>query len=86
MPSSSDQASRALLGRFLAKLRFPQLFTLAAALFVVDLVVPDLIPFVDEVLLAAATYLLANLRKPEGVSAPPDGPKPPMKDITPPED
>ncbi len=30
-------------------LRFPGLFVLFAALFLVDLVVPDLVPFVDEI-------------------------------------
>ncbi len=34
-----------------------------AALFVVDLLVPDLIPFMDEILLALGTLLLAGLRK-----------------------
>lgn len=48
-----------LLG-FAGKLRFPQLFALAAGLFLVDLVVPDMIPFVDEILLALATMLLGN--------------------------
>ena len=47
----------------LTRLRFPVLFLLAAALFVVDLVVPDFIPFADEVLLGLATALLASWRK-----------------------
>ncbi|MFO1434883.1 MAG: DUF6116 family protein [Gammaproteobacteria bacterium] len=48
---------------FAARLRFPQLFLLALGLFVVDLVVPDTIPFIDEILLGLATLLLANIRK-----------------------
>lgn len=48
------------LMRFLGRLSYPRLFLVAAALFLVDLVVPDLIPFIDEVLLGLGTLLLAN--------------------------
>ena len=51
------------LMNFAAGLRFPQLFLLTAALFVVDLFVPDAIPFVDEILLGLAALLLGNLRR-----------------------
>ena len=50
--------------RFLESLRSWQLFLLAALLLLVDLVVPDPVPFIDETLLAVATYLLARWRKP----------------------
>lgn len=49
--------------RFLGRLSYPRLFALAAALFAIDLVVPDVIPFADEVLLGLATLLLANWRR-----------------------
>ena len=42
------------------KLRYPTLFKITAALFAITLVVPDPIPFVDEILLALGTLLLAN--------------------------
>ncbi len=48
---------------FLARLRFPQLFLVTAALFVLDLLVPDMIPFVDELLLGLLSLLLALLRR-----------------------
>ena len=48
---------------YASRLRFPTLFTITAIVFVIDLVVPDLIPFVDEVLLALGTLLLAALKK-----------------------
>ena len=54
---------RGLVARFAAGLRFPTLFAIAAALFVLDLLVPDLVPFVDEILLALGTLLLGALRK-----------------------
>ena len=47
----------------LAPLRFPVLFVICAGLFLVDLAVPDMIPFADEVLLGLATALLASWRK-----------------------
>lgn len=49
--------------RFLGRLSYPRLFALTAALFAVDLVVPDIIPFVDELLLGLGTLLLANWKK-----------------------
>lgn len=46
--------------RWLGRLSYPRLFMLAGALFVADLFIPDMIPFVDEVLLGIGTLLLAN--------------------------
>lgn len=42
------------------KLRYPTLFKLTAALFLLTLFIPDPIPLVDEVLLGLGTLLLAN--------------------------
>lgn len=61
---------------FASRLRYPQLFFLTAGLFVLDLVVPDVIPFVDEVLLGLLTVLLARLKERE-----PREPR--MKNVTP---
>jgi hypothetical protein len=52
----------ALVARFAAR-RYPQLFLLTAALFVLDLLIPDAIPFADELLLGLGTLLLAGLRR-----------------------
>ncbi|MCU7920959.1 MAG: hypothetical protein KZQ95_21765 [Candidatus Thiodiazotropha sp. (ex Epidulcina cf. delphinae)] len=49
--------------RFADGLRFRQLFLLIAGLFVVDLLTPDFIPFVDELLLGLLTLLLGAWRK-----------------------
>ena len=49
--------------RFLGKLSFPRLFVLTAALFVVDLAVPDFVPLADELLLGLGTLLLASWKK-----------------------
>ena len=53
----------ALIARFAGRLRYPQLFWLTAALFAIDLAIPDAIPFADELLLALGTLLLARLKK-----------------------
>jgi hypothetical protein len=48
--------------RFAAGLRYPTLFRLVGLLFVVDFFLPDLVPFVDEILLGLGTLLLGSLR------------------------
>ena len=48
--------------RWAEGLRYPRLAMLIAAIFVVDLVIPDFIPFIDEILLGLGTLLLTNLR------------------------
>jgi hypothetical protein len=52
-----------VLARYASRLRFPQLFALTAALFLLDVLVPDFIPFADEILLALATILLGSWQK-----------------------
>jgi uncharacterized membrane protein len=46
----------------LSRLGSRTLVALCASLFVVDLVVPDPLPFVDEIILAAATVMLMRRR------------------------
>lgn len=48
------------------RLRYPTLFKLTAAAFAVSVLLPDPIPFIDELVLGLGTLLLANwkLRKP----------------------
>jgi Family of unknown function (DUF6116) len=52
-----------MLRRWAAGLRFPRLLALTAGIFVLDLVLPDLIPFVDEILLGLSTLVLAAWRR-----------------------
>lgn len=49
--------------RWFGRLSYPKLFLTAAVLFLVDAVVPDFIPFADELLLGLGTLLLANWKK-----------------------
>lgn len=68
-----------LLGRLLPRLRFPQLFAILAGLLVLDLLVPDPIPLVDELTLAVLTFLIGSWRTRRE-------PQPPPRDVTPPDD
>lgn len=51
------------ISRFAFRLRFPVLFLLTLVLFIVDLMVPDFIPFADEILLGLATVILGNWKQ-----------------------
>lgn len=53
----------ALIARFARRLRHPQLFWLMAGVFALDLFIPDMVPFADEILLALGTVFLGSLRK-----------------------
>lgn len=48
---------------FLSRLKFPMLFKLTAALFLLDVVIPDMIPFADELLLAMGTLVLGSWKR-----------------------
>lgn len=48
--------------RFLERRRFPTLMLLGAVLFIANLLVPDPIPFVDEILMLIATVLIGSVR------------------------
>ena len=52
------------------KRRFPTLLLITGGLFVVDLLVPDLVPFVDELLLGLGTLVLARWKDERGASSP----------------
>jgi Family of unknown function (DUF6116) len=49
--------------RFATELRFPKLLALTVALFAVDFMIPDFIPFADEILLGLLAAILAALKK-----------------------
>ena len=74
-----DTRSR-VIGSVTSRLKFPQLLAVTAGLFLLDLLIPDLIPFADEILLGLATALFALWREPV---PPPMDEKPPEKNVTP---
>lgn len=48
---------------FLESLRFPWLLLVTLVLFLVNVFVPDVLPFVDEILLALIAVVLARLKR-----------------------
>jgi hypothetical protein len=54
---------KARLRHYLESLRFPWLLLVTAVLFVVNLLVPDVLPFIDEILLGLVTVLLGRLKR-----------------------
>ncbi len=70
-----------LLGRRLHRLRFPELFLLVLGLLVLTLLLPDPIPLLDELLLAALSALLGSWTRPREALS--DSSKPPIKNVTP---
>lgn len=58
-----------LVLRYAGRLRFPYLFVLTGLVFVADLLVPDLLPFADEILLGLLTVLFGSWRKRRGQPA-----------------
>ena len=74
-----SEVAGGLIGRMFGRLRFPQLFAVLAGLLLLDLLVPDPIPFLDELVLAVFTLLVGLWRERD------EDPyrKPPEKDVTP---
>ncbi len=66
----------ALVQKFLPGMKFPALFAILAALFALDLVLPDPIPLFDEVGLAVLTILVGSWRSRREPDLPP-------RDVTP---
>ena len=54
------------LVRYLERLRFPWLLLVTLVLFVVNVFVPDVLPLVDEVLLALVAVILARIKRRRG--------------------
>lgn len=55
-----------LIGLFLTyanQLKYKSLFFLVISLFIIDLLVPDFIPMIDEIILGLLTIILANWKK-----------------------
>jgi hypothetical protein len=52
--------------------RFPTLLMLTSGLFVLDVLVPDFVPFVDELLLGLGTLILARWKDRRQLPAPND--------------
>lgn len=76
-----QRVRKGVLERLVGRLRFPYLFMATGILFLVDLAVPDALPFVDEIFLILLTTLLGSFKNrrradPEGGDGqtPPEAP------------
>ena len=72
----------AFVERAASRLKFPQAFGIFLALFLLDFLIPDLVPFVDEILLGLGTVVFGLWR--ERVAGTPARP-PAEKNVTPPQ-
>lgn len=63
--------------RWASGLRFPAMFAFTALLFILNLLVPDVIPLADEILMGLVALLFGSLRKKKGKEAS----QPPPSDI-----
>ena len=70
MIQTPQQKTVGWLARWASGLRFPTLLGVIGSLFVLDVLIPDLIPFVDEILLGLFTVLLAMVRRKRPGSVP----------------
>ena len=49
---------------YASQLRFPTLFKITLGVFLLDLLIPDFIPFADEILLGLGALILSNWQRP----------------------
>lgn len=49
--------------KWAAQLRYPRLLMMTAGLFILDVLIPDFIPFADEILLGLFALVLARLKR-----------------------
>ncbi|WP_207796342.1 DUF6116 family protein [Pseudohalioglobus lutimaris] len=52
-----------VVAKWASRLRFPYLLLITGLLFVVNLFIPDVVPFADEIIMGLVTVFLANLKK-----------------------
>lgn len=57
------------LSRYAESLRFPWLVLLTSILFVVNLFIPDALPFVDEILLGLVAVILGRVKRKPGAGS-----------------
>lgn len=71
---------RAFAARVATRMKFPQLFAVLLGLFLFDLILPDFVPFIDEILLGLGAALFGMWREPVPQPQQPA----PIKNVTPP--
>jgi hypothetical protein len=62
MPTPTRSPVQEIVGSLVGRLKYPWVFVLLAAVFIADTIIPDPIPFVDEIMLALLTFLVGTWR------------------------
>jgi hypothetical protein len=62
MPKPIRSPVQEIVGSLVGRLKYPWVFVLLAAVFIADTIIPDPIPFVDEIMLALLTFLVGTWR------------------------
>jgi len=62
MPKPIRSPVQEIVGSLVGRLRYPWVFVLLAVVFIADTIIPDPIPFVDEIMLALLTFLVGTWR------------------------
>jgi hypothetical protein len=62
MAPPSRSPVQEIVGSLVARLKYPWVFALLVAIFLADTIIPDPIPFVDEIMLALLTFLVGTWR------------------------
>lgn len=83
MNTKTDKGFFGQLERLVGSWSSRFLVYLVGGLFVLDLLIPDPIPYLDEAVLALATILLARWRSRQKTDPVGSAPKPPPKNVTP---
>jgi len=63
LAKNKNNPRKSRIRRYLDSLRFPVLLILTAIAFVADILLPDVIPFADEILLGLLVALLSRLKR-----------------------
>ena len=85
MSAASKLGVGGIIQKYFSGLKFRWLFALVALVFGVDLVIPDFIPFADEILLGLLTVLLGSWRKKKEVKKVGSRQADPKPSLSPPE-
>lgn len=71
---NSTGVTTALLQRLFPRLRYPWLFAVVGGLFLLDLIMPDPVPLIDEAMLGLLTVLLGSWKTRNQPPKEPEGP------------
>jgi len=69
----TNPATGPIMG-YASRLRFPTLFFITLGLWALNMIIPDPLPFIDEIVMGLVTLMLATWKKGKPAPAPPERP------------